>query len=222
MLLVGDEQVELGVLLNLHAEIIERLNGGIAGEEVLRTGTEGDDLQAGHADQSAGHRHEVENHPGHVLRVADRILGHHGLDLAQAEVVRAVEHAAVRVAAAVDQVVHALLGGGGVHDRAVKVLRDKRLGSLGAEVAEEHDESGAARGLHVLDGAEHILLVLHGDLALVDLSAELLMRGGDGGTAALRQGNDKAVAADGDEAQLDLGNVVKHSNFLPYGFLRNK
>lgn len=30
---VGDEQIELGVLLNLDAEVVERLDWGIAGEE---------------------------------------------------------------------------------------------------------------------------------------------------------------------------------------------
>lgn len=42
MFLVGDEQIQLGVLFDFHAQLIQTLNRGIAGEEVLRTRAEGE------------------------------------------------------------------------------------------------------------------------------------------------------------------------------------
>ena len=36
MLFVGNEQVKLGVFLDLNTQLIQALDGGIAGEEVLR------------------------------------------------------------------------------------------------------------------------------------------------------------------------------------------
>ena len=40
----GHKQVELRVFLYLHTELIESLDGCVAGEEVLRTRAEGNDL----------------------------------------------------------------------------------------------------------------------------------------------------------------------------------
>ena len=208
--LVGDEQVELAVLLNLHAYLIEALDGRVAGEEVLGTRAEGYNLELAEADKGAGNGHELVNHDGDVLGGADGILGDPGLEVAHAEVVGAVEHAAVGVAAAVDKVLAGLLGGGGVHDRAVEVLGDEGLGGLGAEVAEEDDQGVAAGGLDLVDGLEHVELVLDGGLALVYVEAALGTGLNDGGAAALRQGDDEAVAADSDDAELNVGDVGEH------------
>ena len=123
-----------------------------------------------------------------------------------AEVVGAVEHAAVGVAAAVDEVAVAL-GGGHEHAGAVEVFGDQGLGRLGAEVAEEDDQRVAAGGLDVVDGLEHVLLVLNGDGALVDVAAagfDDRLTSGDG------QADGEAVAGDGDDAELDFGNVCHH------------
>lgn len=46
VLLVSYEEVELRVLLNLYTQFIQALDRSVAGEEVLRTWTEGDNLQA--------------------------------------------------------------------------------------------------------------------------------------------------------------------------------
>ena len=73
--LVGDEQVELGVLLDLHADLVEALNRGVAGEEVLGTGAEGDDLQIFHADDGPGDGHELPDHIGALLGGAHGVLG---------------------------------------------------------------------------------------------------------------------------------------------------
>ena len=45
MLVVGFEKIQLGVLLNLDPQIVKRLDGCVACQEVLRTRTEADDLQ---------------------------------------------------------------------------------------------------------------------------------------------------------------------------------
>lgn len=82
--------------------------------------------------------------------------------MAQAEVVRAVEHAAVGIAAAVDEVLAGLFRSGHVHDRAVELAGNQGLRRLRAEVAEEDDEGIAAGVLGFLDGGQHVLLVLDG------------------------------------------------------------
>ena len=213
--LVGHQQIQLGVLLDLHADLIQALDGGVAGKEVLGTGAEGDDLQLGQADEGAGDGHIVLDHGGDVLGGAHGVLGDVGLQVAHAQVVGAVEHAAVGVAPAVDQVLAGLLGGGGVHDGAVKLLGDEGLGGLGAEVAQEHHQGVAAGGLHLVHGLEHVLLVLHGGLALVDVHALGLAGGHHRGAAALRQGDDEAVPGHRDDAQLYSGNVGQHNVLTP-------
>ena len=45
MLVEGFEQIQLGVLLDLNAQIIELLDGCVACQEILRTGAETDELQ---------------------------------------------------------------------------------------------------------------------------------------------------------------------------------
>ena len=128
-------------------------------------------------------------------------------EVAHPEVVRAVEHAAVGVAAAVDEVAVAL-GCRDEHDGPVEALGDERLGGLGAEVAEEHGE-GVAAGLHgLVDGGEHVLLVLDrlGDLDHVE--APLVAGRHDRGAAALGERDREAVAAHRDDAELDVGDVL--------------
>jgi hypothetical protein len=56
VLLVAHEQIELRVLLDLDAEFVQALDGRVAGEEVLRTRAEGDDLEVFHADDRASRR----------------------------------------------------------------------------------------------------------------------------------------------------------------------
>ena len=54
VLLVGDQQVQLGVFLNLHTQLVQAVDGGVAGEEVLGPGAEGDNLQVLNADAWRG------------------------------------------------------------------------------------------------------------------------------------------------------------------------
>ena len=204
--LIGHQQVQLGVLLDLHAQLIEALDGGVAGEEVLGPGTEGDDLQVFDADDGPGDGNEVTDHVGALLGGTHGVLGQVGLQVAHAQVIGAVEHAAVGVAAAIDHVAIAL-GGGHVHGGAVELLAQQGLGGLGAEVAQEDHQGVDAVGLHVLQGLEGVQLVLHGDGALVET---LAVSRDDVLPALGGQGDGEAVPGDRDDAQLDFRNI--HSN----------
>jgi len=209
--LVGDEQVQLGVLFDLHAELIQALDGRVAGEEVLRARAEGDDLEVFDADDGAGNGDKVRDHLCDIGSRADRVFGDVTLEVAHAEVIRTVQHAAVGVAAAVDEVAVAL-GGSHEHARTVKVLCNQRFGRLGAEVAEEDDEGIAVRGLDVGDGPEQVGFVLDGDGTFVHAA---LAGFGDVRAAHLGERAREAVTGDGDEAELDIGDVFKHDTFPP-------
>ena len=209
--LVGDEQVEFGVFLDLHAELIQALDGRVAGEEVLRARAEGDDLQVLHTDDGARDGDKVRDHLCDIGSRANRVFGDVALEVAHTEVIRTVQHAAVGVAAAVDEVAVAL-GGSHEHARTVKVLCNQRFGRLGAEVAEEDDEGIAVRGLDVGDGLEHVGFVLDGDGTFVHAA---LAGFGDVRAAHLGERAREAVTGDGDEAELDIGDVFKHDTFPP-------
>jgi len=212
MLLVGDQQVQLGVLLDLDTQLVQALDRRIAGEEVLRTRTEGDDLEILEAQDGARDRHELRHHVRDLLCGAHRILRNIALEMAHTQVIGAVEHAAVRVAAAVDHVAVAL-GSRHEHARTVEVLRDQGLRGLRTEVAQEHGQRIAARFLDLSDGLEHILLVLNGGLGLVN--RHLALAGGhDAGAALFGQHDREAVAGNRDDTQLDDRNVGHHGLFL--------
>ena len=208
VLFVAHQEIQFGVLFDLHTELIQALDRSVAGEEVLRTRTEGDDLQVLDTDDGAGDGDEVLDHLSQIFGGADRILGNIAPEVAHAEVVGTVEHAAVGVATAVDEIA-VTLGGRHEHAGTVEVLRDQGLGSLGTEVAQEDDQGVAAGGLDIVNGLEHVQLVLHGDGALIQTALADLDDGlasGDG------EADGEAVAGDGDDAELDFRNVLHHDS----------
>ena len=211
VLLVAHQQIQLGVLLDLHADLVQALDGGVAGEKVLGTGAEGDDLQVFHTDDRPCDGHEVRNHFGDVLRRAHGVLRDVALQMAHPQVVGAVEHTAVGVAAPIDEVA-VPLGGGHEHTGAVKVFGNEGLGGLGAEIAQEHHQGVAAVLVHIGQGFQHIQLVLNGDRALVEVAR---IGGFDGGAALLAQGDGEAVPGDSDEAKFYVRDVF-HDVFLLY------
>ena len=113
-----------------------------------------------------------------VLRISDGILRYDRRDFAKGEIVRAVEHSAVRIAASVDEVVLRFLRRRDKHTRPVEILRDLRLWRFWPEVAEEDDERIAFCRLYFVEGGEHILFVLHCRLRFVDV-AFVFERGDD-------------------------------------------
>ena len=106
--LIRDEQIQLGVLFDLHTELVEALDGRVAGEEVLRTRAEGDDFEVADADNGSCDGDEVRDHLCDIFGGADRVFGDVALQMAHTEVIRTVQHAAVGVAAAVDEIAVAL------------------------------------------------------------------------------------------------------------------
>ena len=208
--LVGNQQVQLGIFLHFHADFIQTLNRRVAGKEVLRPGSEGDNLQLRQADQRAGNGLEFADHLCHICRGAYGILRDEGFQTPHSQIIGAVQHTAVGVAPTVNQILPGFLCGGGVHTRTVEILCNQRLGRLRAEIAQKDHKRVAARGLHVLYRLQHILFVLHRHRAFVDLRTGFSARGGYCGTAALRQGNDEAVTGYGDNAQLYFRNVGQH------------
>lgn len=135
----------------------------------------------------------------------------YALQVPHTEVIRTVQHAAVRIAAAVDQVAVAL-GGSHEHTRAVKILGDEGLRGLGAEVTEEDDEGIALRRFDVSDGLEHVIFVLDSDGTFVHAALTGL---GDIRAAHFGERSGEAIAGDGDEAELDIGDVFKHDTVPP-------
>ena len=204
--LVGDEQVELRVLLDLDADLVEALDRGVAGKEVLRARAEGDDLEVAHADDHAGHGHKVLNHLGDLGGGADRIGGDVGGEVTHAQVVAAVEHATVGVATTVHKIAIAL-GGSHAHRGAVELLDEQGLRGLGTEVAEEHDERVGASSDGLSEGRLDVGLGLDGLLHLDGVDAELGRLGGHGGATTLGELDREAVARDGDDAELHVRDV---------------
>ena len=205
--MIADQQVELAVLFNFHAQLIQSLNGRVAGEEVLRARAEGDDFESLQTQNGARDGHEFANALGQLLRRADGRFGNVRLQVAHAQIVGAVQHAAVRVAAAVDHISVAL-GRRHEHARAVKVGGDQRFRRFRAKVAKEDHQRAAAVRLHVGHGGKHVLLVFHRHRALVQLAR---IRLHNRGAAALGQRNGEAVAAHGHNAEPYLRKILNHT-----------
>ena len=82
------------------------------------------------------------------------------------QIVGAVQHTAVGVAAAVDQVA-VTLGSSNAHGGTVEFLDQQRLRGFGAEVAQEHHQGVDAVGPDISQSGLGVLLVLHGDGTLI-------------------------------------------------------
>ena len=207
---IGNKQIQFRVLLDLHTEFVQALDWCIAGKEVLRTRAKGDNLEVFDTDNGSCDGDEVRDHLGDIVGSANRVFGDVALQMAHAEVIRTVQHAAVGIAAAVDEVAVAL-GGCDKHARAFKILGDERFGRFRAKVAEEDDEGIAVRCLDISNGFQHVGFVLDGDGTFVHAALASL---GDVRAAHFGKRPREAVAGDGDEAKLDIGDVFKHDEFL--------
>ena len=128
-----------------------------------------------------------------------------------AEVVGAVQHTAVRVAAAVDHVAVAF-GSSHEHHGAVELFGDQGLGRFGTEVAQEDASGVAAGGVQLIHRLEHVQLVLDRGLDLNEVQLLLAALFSDGGAALLAQRDGETVAAHSHEAQFDNGDIF-HKSF---------
>ena len=179
----------------------------------LGPGTKGDDLQTLEADHCPGDGHEFHHLLGNLLGVSHRVLGDITLQATQAQVIGTVEHAAVGVSPAVDQV-SVPFGGGHKHAGTVKILGDQGLRGLRTKVAQEYGQGVAARSLHFFHCLEHVLLIFHGGLGFVDLQALSGTGCHHGGPAILGKPNGEAVTGDCHNAQFHLRDIVHHVIFL--------
>ena len=138
-------QIQLAVLLNLNAQPVQGRDRRVAGQKVLGTGAEGNDLQIRQCQQRRCHRHKVPDHGGTVRCRTHWVLGNIRLHATQVQIIGRIEHTAVGVAAAVQQAVAALLRRCAKHHRAVKLLGQSGLCRLRTEVAQE-DHQGVDPG----------------------------------------------------------------------------
>ncbi len=204
-------QIELGVLLDLYAQIVKLLDRRIAREEILRARTEGNDLQILKCIDRPRHRKEVVDHVRALLRVAHRVLRNIRLHVAELQVVARVQHAAVGVAAVARKDGDVLLRRRAEHLRSVEVLRKQRLGDLRPEVAEVDAERVAVMSLDVGQRVDHVDLALDdGDRTLVDILRVILFRIGlhERLSSRLRKRSREAVAAHADDADFDFRCII--------------
>ena len=209
VLFVADQQVQFAVLFDFDAQLIQSLDGSIAGEEVLGTGSEGDDLQILQSDDHAGDRDELGDLVGQFSGGAHGVFRDIALQVAHTQVVGAVQHTAVCVAAAIDHVSVAF-SSSHEHHGTVEVTGDQGFRGFRAEVAQEHAGSVAAGGVELFHSLEHVFFILNGGFDFNEIQFLLAALFSDGGTALFAQRDGETVAADGDESQLDDGDVFHH------------
>ena len=212
MLFVGNQQVQLAVLFHFNAQLVQALDGCVAGKEVLRAGAEGDDLQITHTQQGAGDGNELDHLVSDLISSADGVFGDVALQVAHTQVVGAVQHAAVSIAAAVDHVTVAF-SSCNKHAGAVEELCDQGFRSFGAKVTQENGQSIAASLGNLGNSLFHVLLVLNSGLCLVQVQTLSLAGCHDSGAALFAQLNGETVTADGNNAQLDFRDVGRLHKF---------
>ena len=214
MIVEGLKQIQLGIFLDLNAQVEELLDGRVAGHEISRTGTEGNDLQAVKADDRSGDGREIRDHIRAFLRRSYRIFRNIGLQISQFQVVACVQHAAVGVSSAAHQVVSGLLRRGNHHGGAVKLLNQQGFGRFRSEVSKVNHDRVAARSLHIREGLPHIDFILDADRALIQSLSILLCIGCDYSfSSGHRQVHGKAVAAHRNDGNFFFRHVV-HNFFL--------
>ena len=123
--------------------------------------------------------------------------------MTHAQIVRAVQHAAVSVAAPVDHIAVAL-SGSNIHHGTMELLHQQGLGGLGTEVAQEHHQSVHAVGADISQRSQSVLLVLHGNGALINAFA---VSCNDVLPALGGQRDGEAVTRDSNDTQFYFRNV---------------
>ena len=156
VLTVGDEQIQLRILLNVHAQLNQRRNRRVAGVKVRGARTERNDLELLQPQHCACDRHEFKHHFRAFLRRANRIFGDIRAHAVELQIVARVQHSAVRVAAIARKHVDRLLGGGNEHHGTAEFLRQQHLGMLGTEISQIHDPRVHAGAIYVVQRVDHI------------------------------------------------------------------
>ena len=171
MLVKSFEQVELGILLNLDAKVIELFNRGIAGQEIRRARAEADDLQIRQRRDCTCNGYKFMNHIGALLRSSDGVLRNICLNIAQRQIVAGIQHAAVSVSASADQAsLRGLLSCSHEHFRTVKMLCKKCFRDLGTKVPKIDNKGIAAGFLNIRKCLKHMHFALDdADRAFIDI-----------------------------------------------------
>ncbi len=166
-------KIQFAVFHDLDTQVEQRLNRRVAGQKIKRPRTEGNDLQIADAEDSARHRQKLRQHRGDIFRISDGVFRNVRPEAPQSDVVGCAEQSAIGVAAAIDQVFAAIFRGRHEHDRAGKSLGQQRRGPFRAEIAQVDRQRVDAFLLHLVQGFEHILLILDDRFDLDDRHVEL-------------------------------------------------
>jgi hypothetical protein len=175
----------------------------------VRARAEPEHLEVRHADHHPRDRREFADLLRQVLRQAHGILRNVDVEAAQADVVRAVQKAAQRIAAVAGQHSLVLLGGGAGHDRSGELLKKERRRSFGAEVAQIRHRRVAPLVEEVVARREGLLLVFDDHRARHGVHLLLLEFGHQCGQTLLCQTRGKTVPRDADNPDLDLWHVCE-------------
>ena len=200
MCLIADEKIKLAVFLHFDTQFIKTLNRCITGKEVLRTRAKGDNLKAGNTDKRTGNRNKLCNQARDLVRIAKRILRNICLEMTHTKVIGTVEHAAICIAAAVNQV-SITLRCRHIHARAVKVFCNQGFGRFRTKVAKEDHQRVASGVLNLCDSLQHIVFIFDRGLGLINLQFFLTASRNNRSTAALAELDREAVTADSNDTE---------------------
>lgn len=125
--------------------------------------------------------------------------------MTNSKIIRAIQHAAIRIAAAADEVA-AALGSRDEHARTVEVFCNQGLRRLRAEIAKKDDKRIAGGRFDIGNGLEHISLIFDRDGAFIDAAGLDNIC-----TAHFGQGARESVAGNGNDTEFYLRNIQKFS-----------
>ena len=161
MLIKCLKQIQFRVLLNLHTQIVKLLDRSVACQEIQRTGTKADDLQAAQADDRSCNGTKFCDHIRTFFCCPDGIFRNICFHIAQLQIVAGIEHTAVRIPSSLDQVASSFFCSGYKHLRSVKMLCKQGLRNLRSEVSKIYHQSIAACFFDILQSLYHMDLTLH-------------------------------------------------------------
>ena len=177
MLVECVEQIQLGVLLDLNADVVKLLDWSITCKEVERSGTEGYDLEVLKACKCTCDRHEVVDHICTVLSISYGILGDVRAKVTKGEIIGCIQHSAVSIAKTCrGNRFIILFCCGAEHHRTIILLCKHGIRDLGTKVAQIYAQGIASLFVDVLKSVLHIDLALddrHG--TFIDIGCVILL-----------------------------------------------
>ena len=215
-------KVEFGVFHNFDPQVIKGLDGRVAGQKILGPRSEAENLESADAEDDARGRNEIGHHVGDRVGQAERSFGDERPQLAQAAIVGCVEKSAVGVAAAADEIGFRFLGGGGEHDRPAEFLGHEGRRPFRTEVPEIDGERVRAAAPGLVQGLEGVGFAFDDGLEFDERKA--FGPAGLGGSDPPHSGefDGKAVAADGDKSDEDIGNIDQGFHLKTPSSVRNR